>query len=222
MSSKSSYSVDVVDKHRKRVSEFDLAPFLFPKLDDHGEVYYSLKAFEAQTKIKPGYTKGRSEVSGSMKKMYKQKGTGQARHSTDKAPQFVGGGIAHGPKGITGEIKVNKQVWRKAMQLLLVQHLKNEKLVVFEELNFDKPKTKEAIKLIPEVNEEKVMFVGLQNWPLAYSVRNLKRASYKDASFVSIFDLAHTQRVVTTRQALETLLKRIQPHNRSRKIGDQT
>ena len=206
----SKFTVDVLDNNRKKVDSFDLGPFLYKKLEDHGEVYYALKTYEAQTKPKPGYTKGRSEVSGSMKKMYKQKGTGNARHSTNKAPQFVGGGIAHGPKGLKRAVKVNKKVWRKAMQLLLLGHVNQSKVLLFNEVLFKERKTKEAVKRFPETKAEKTIFIDQQNENLAYSVRNLEKAIYKDACFVSIADLAFNDRLVITKPALEVLLKRIQ------------
>ncbi len=88
-------------------------------------------------------TKGRSEVEGSTRKIYRQKGTGRARHGDIKAPIFVGGGIAHGPLNIRKVLKINKKMRRKALFVALSEKLKNKQIILF------------ADKLIEPINKTK-------------------------------------------------------------------
>jgi large subunit ribosomal protein L4 len=204
-----SISVDILDLHRKKVGKVDISAHLFDKLEDKGDIYFALKAFENNSKRKVGYTKGRSEIKGSMKKMYKQKGTGQARHSTSKAPQFVGGGIAFGPKGIQRSVKVNRKVWRRAIQVALVEKIKKSNVLVFDDLTLKGKKTKEATKLFPEVVVKRVLFVDEHNQNLDFSVRNLARGFYKDTSYFTIADMLHNEMLVFSKKSFDAFLANI-------------
>lgn len=203
-------SVSIVDMARKKVGEVELSPFLFSELEDHGEVDLVLRTLEAQAKKKCGYTKGRSEISGSNVKMYRQKGTGRARHSTSKAPQFVGGGICHGPKGMNRHVKTNRRVWRKAMQLLLMKRIKAGKVFVFDNIVLDERKTKKALALFPEIGKEKVVFVDQNNVNLRLSVRNVVQASVKDPVSVTVEDLVQRECLFFSREGFDVFLRRIQ------------
>lgn len=202
-------SVDILDLGRKKVGQFDISSYLFPKLEDHGDIYFALKAYQAQSQKKTGYTKGRSEVAGSNIKMYAQKGTGRARHSTDKAPQFVGGGVAFGPKGLQRKVKLNRKMWRRAMQLLLLEKIKNSQVWVFDDLTLSNKKTKEAVKLFPEVKDQKVLFVDERNANLDCSVRNLCWGRYRDIGFFTVADLMHSRFLVFSKNSFEKLMQRL-------------
>lgn len=202
-------SIDILDRSRKKVGQFDISDYLFPKLEDHGDIYFALKTYQAQSQKKTGYTKGRSEVIGSNIKMYAQKGTGRARHSTHKAPQFVGGGIAFGPKGLQREVKLNRKMWRRAMQLLLLEKIKKSQVLVFDDLTFSERKTKEAVKLFPEVKDQKVMFVDDKNTNLNYSVRNLCCGEYRETGFFTVADLMYSQVLVFSKNSFEKFIQRL-------------
>ncbi len=210
MATKANISVPVLSlQDRKKVEEVALDAYLFDTLVDHGEVYLAVRALESQSKSKPGYTKSRGQITGSNKKMYRQKGTGRARHSTSKAPQFVGGGRAHGPKGLKSQLKVNKKVWRKAMQLLLSNKIADQKILVFDALGMEQRSTKQALGLFPELNK-KVTFVGFGDLNLAYSVRNLPKANYCDVDFANVLHLAHSEHMVFSKTSFLRFMERLQ------------
>lgn len=202
-------SIDILNTGRKKVGSIDITPHLFPKLQDRGDIYYAMKAYEAQSKQKCGYTKGRSEVKATGAKMYKQKGTGQARHHAYSAPQFVGGGIVFGPKGVKGVTKVNRKVWRRAMQLLLVEKIKNAKVLVFDDLTLKEKKTKEALRLFPEARDSRVVFVDDNNDSLGCSVRNIANSRFSTSGFFTVEDLYHSDAVVFSKNSFEKTLNRI-------------
>src|SRR6187399_263834 len=93
-------------------------------------------------------TKTRGEVRGGGKKPWKQKGTGRARQGTIRSPQWVGGGIAHGPQPHGHEMRVNKKMKRGAMRSALTDALQSGKLAAIDDLSFDTPKTSEAAKIL--------------------------------------------------------------------------
>src|SRR5436309_13277007 len=93
-------------------------------------------------------TKTRGEVRGGGKKPWRQKGTGRARQGSIRAPQWSGGGVAHGPQPRSHDMRVNKKMKRGALRSALTDALQSGKLAVVEDLAFDAPKTKEAAEVL--------------------------------------------------------------------------
>ncbi len=105
----------------------------------------------------------RSEVSGTRKKMFRQKGTGQARHGDAKAPIFVGGGKAHGPKPRMVHYKINKKVMRAALISTLSMYQKNDQLLIVNKLSLDKCSTKGVSAVLKSFGIQKALFVNENN-----------------------------------------------------------
>lgn len=150
-------------------------------------------------------TKGRSQVAGSKRKMWRQKGTGRARHSTRKVNLFVGGGRAFAKRPKDESKKVNKKVRRAAMVSVLSQKVQNGQLKVVEHLQLDSIKTKKALGILEALEAPRALVVDAPNRNLKLSVRNLADYKYLASQGLNVYDALRFDHLVVTRQALETI-----------------
>ena len=163
-------------------------------------------------------TKTRSEIRGTTKKMYAQKGTGRARHSTAKAPQFVGGGVSHGPVGNQNyEIKLTKKQKTIALKSVLSKFAGNKAILVIDKLNDIEPKTKIAWKLVDGLEKENELLAKSKKVGIitSGSQSNIKRAfgnipglNLMKAANLNTYSLSNQNFLVFTSEALESLSKK--------------
>ncbi|MCP5469673.1 MAG: 50S ribosomal protein L4 [Chlamydiales bacterium] len=156
-------------------------------------------------------TKGRSEVSHSNRKPFKQKGTGNARQGTLAAPQFRGGGIVFGPKPkFDQHVRINRKERRASIRALLAQKIKEDGVLIVEDKAFDmkKPSTKSVAAFLKsqQVRPKRVLFVG-EGEQLNKSVRNLPSSACVPAMNVNAYDLLVAQKIVMTESAIKELMK---------------
>ena len=159
-------------------------------------------------------TKTRGEVSGSTRKIYRQKGTGRARHGDIKAPIFVGGGVAHGPKPRDFSLKINKKQKRKVLFAALTLKNKQGKLLVVEDNILDiEPKTKKGEALIKELlksdKKEKITIVlpKMKKKNLILAVRNIPRVNFLSIENLNPFEILKSNYLIFLQSALEKLIK---------------
>ncbi len=158
-------------------------------------------------------TKGRSEVKHTTKKPHPQKKTGRARHGDLVAPQFRGGGIAHGPKPkFDQHVRINRKEKKKAVQYLVAQKMKNDSCLVLDSMKLPEAKTKVISQFLTKIGAEKrVLFLldaaaDCESFELfARSARNLKFATVCQAENVNGYDLAKASHVICTEEALQKL-----------------
>ncbi len=157
-------------------------------------------------------TKQRNEVIGSTAKIYAQKGTGGARHSSRKAPIFVGGGVAHGPKGAVYKIKkINKKVKKMGLLQLLSQKHKINLLHVVEDFKKEIKKTKIFNQFIEKNNLKDLLIISDKNSKLNIikSVRNIPNLKIIDEEGTNVYDLLKYKNVVFTASSIKTLQNRL-------------
>lgn len=152
-------------------------------------------------------TKTRKEVTGSTRKIYRQKGTGRARHGDIKAPIFVGGGVSHGPKPRDFSLKMNKKEKRKALFGALTLRFKENDLFLLKvDLKKVKPKTKELVSFLDKMKIEKgkvlFVFAKLEKNPLVLGLRNLKNVDFAQASNLNIFQVLKYQKIIFVNDGL--------------------
>lgn len=159
-------------------------------------------------------TKTRGEVSGSTRKIYRQKGTGRARHGDIKAPIFVGGGVAHGPKPRDFSLKINKKQKRKVLFAALTLKNKQGKLFVVEDKILDiEPKTKKGGALIKELlksdKKEKITIVlpKMEKNNFILAVRNIPRVNFLSIDNLNPFEIFKSNYLIFLQSALEKLIK---------------
>ena len=158
-------------------------------------------------------TKQRNEIKGSTAKIYAQKGTGGARHSSRKAPIFVGGGIAHGPKGAVYKIKkINKKVRKIGLLQLLSQKHKIKLLHVVEDFKKEIKKTKEFNQFLKKNNLKNLLIVLDKNSKtnIIKSARNIPNLKIIGEEGTNVFDLLKYKNVVFTATSIKTLQNRLE------------
>ena len=158
-------------------------------------------------------TKQRNEIIGSTAKIYAQKGTGGARHSSRKAPIFVGGGIAHGPKGAVYKIKkINKKVKKVGLLQLLSQKHKIKLLHVVEDFKKEIKKTKTFNQFIEKNNLKNLLIISDENSKINIikSVRNIPNLKLIDEKGTNVYDLLKYKNVMFTTTSIKTLQNRLE------------
>ena len=143
-------------------------------------------------------TKGRSEVSGGGRKPYRQKGTGNARQGTIRAPHFVGGGVVFGPTPRSYSFKTNRKERRLALRSALSAKLAEKAVVVVDSLELKSSKTKDAIKMLETLKlNGKVLFVSAHDAEMLYlATRNLGNTAVIMADELNVYDIVNADVVV--------------------------
>ena len=143
-------------------------------------------------------TKGRSEVSGGGRKPYRQKGTGNARQGTIRAPHFVGGGVVFGPTPRSYSFKTNRKERRLALRSALSAKLAEKAVVVVDSLELKSSKTKDAIKMLETLKlNGKVLFVSAHDAEMLYlATRNLGNIAVIMADELNVYDIVNADVVV--------------------------
>ena len=157
-------------------------------------------------------TKQQNEIRGSTSKIYAQKGTGGARHASRKAPIFVGGGVAHGPKG---ELAYKKRKLNKSEKKLSVASLISEKnklnnLLIFSDFIAEIKKTKEMHAIIKkfEITNSLIILDKLSKNKIEKSTRNIPNVKVTDVNHFSAFDIVKFKKIVFTESSIKELEKR--------------
>ena len=150
-------------------------------------------------------TKTKGDVSGGGKKPFKQKGTGSARQGSSRAVQYVGGGIAHGPKPRDYSLELPKKMRRQALAESLSQKALEGKVVVVDSIAFNAPKTKEAVSLLKGLglNDKKCLVVlDDSNATVLKSFRNIPQVKVLSRENLNIFEVVSHDVVVLTKDIL--------------------
>ena len=157
-------------------------------------------------------TKQQNEVSGPTSKIYAQKGTGNARHASRKAPIFVGGGVAHGPKGELAykKRKLNKSEKKESIASLISEKKINNKLIVFSDFNSVIKKTKEMNVIVNkfELTNSLIILDKSSKEKIEKSIRNIPNIKVTDVNHFSAFDIVKFKKIVFTESSIKELEKR--------------
>jgi len=158
-------------------------------------------------------TKTRSEISGSTRKIYRQKGTGRARHGDIKAPIFVGGGIAFGPKPRDYSLKINKKQRRQAFLGALTYQFKNNGVLVFDNSFLAiKPKAKELFNFFVKndlVSEKKLIVLPkMEKNNLLLAGRNIANLDFVSLESLNAYQILNTKKLIFLEEALKSLAKK--------------
>ena len=157
-------------------------------------------------------TKQQNEVSGPTSKIYAQKGTGNARHASRKAPIFVGGGIAHGPKGELAykKRKLNKSEKKNSIASLVSEKIKNNKLLIFSDFKSEIKKTKEMNLIIKkfEITNSLIILDKNSKDKIEKSIRNIPNIKVTDINHFSAFDIVKYKKLIFTVSSIKELEKK--------------
>ena len=157
-------------------------------------------------------TKQQNEVSGPTSKIYAQKGTGNARHASKKAPIFVGGGVAHGPKGELAykKRKLNKSEKKLSVASLITEKNVNKNLLIFNDFINEIKKTKEMHSIVKkfEINNSLIILDKNSKNKIEKSIRNIPNIKVTDINHFSAFDIVKFKKIVFTESSIKELEKK--------------
>ncbi len=166
----------------------------------------------ANYKSRKSKTKQKNEIIGSTAKIYAQKGTGNARHASRKAPIFVGGGVAHGPKGQSNYKirKLNKSEKKKSISSLITEKNKLNNLIVFDDFKKEINKTKEMNIILKKFQAINSLFIldKSSKEKIHRSIRNIPNVKVTDINHFSAFDIVKYKKLIFTETAIKELEKR--------------
>ena len=166
----------------------------------------------ANYKGRKAKTKQQNEIKGSTSKIYAQKGTGNARHASRKAPIFIGGGVAHGPKGESKYKvrKLNKSEKKLSVVSIITEKYKKNNLIIFDDFQEKILKTKEMNKILIKFHATNaIMIIDKKSHDNIHkSVKNIPNIKITDTNHFSSYDLAKYKKVIFTETSVKELEKR--------------
>lgn len=203
--------ISVINKEGEVVSEKTAPAEIFGVDCSPSLLSQTVRAFLSNQRRAHGKSKTRSGVTGSTVKIYKQKGTGRARHGDRQAPIFVGGGVSHGPTGLQNyKNKINKKTARKAIFGVFSEKLKEKKLYILEDLKISK--TKDAALVIEKYKAEfslgeKIALICGKNEELKKYFRNIENLKIMEPGSLNAYLLLNENAILLTEKAYEEITK---------------
>lgn len=199
--------VTVYNLRRESVGEIELADDVFGREPNQDLFYEVVKAQLASRRAGTAKTKTRSEVSGSTKKIYRQKGTGSARHGDRNAPNFVGGGQMHGPVPRSYAYRPPRKMRIAALSGALSLKLKEGTLTIVDDFNLDEIKTKKLVSVLGALKVDKgsLIVADKGNDKLRLSAANLQEHQVLPPEGVNLYDVLRHPHLVLTKSAAKAL-----------------
>ncbi len=199
--------VDVFNLKREKVGELELSDEVFAsEIKEH--LFHDVVTAQLASRRQGTHAaKERSAVAGSSKKIYKQKGTGRARHGSIRAPIFVGGGRAHPPKPQDFSYRPPRRVRVGALRSALSMILKEGRLIVLENIDLGEIKTKKLQGVLSTLNTGKKTLVvdERDNQNLKLSIRNMPESLFLPPEGVNVYDLLRHDHLVVSKAAAKAL-----------------
>lgn len=207
-----SVKVDVVDLAGKTVETMSLPEAIFAAKVNKALMAQAVRVYRANQRVAQASTKTRGEVTGSTRKIYRQKGTGRARHGGITAPIFVGGGVAHGPRAHEYSMTMPQKMRRAALFSALTAKHQGNGVKVVSGLEKIEPKTKAFVTFLKNASldekKKKILVVlPAKTESVARSARNIEGVSYSLANQLNTYEVLNTKTVVFMKDAIETLEK---------------
>ncbi len=199
--------IDVYDINGKKVKELELNEEVFGIEPNEAVVHSVLVNFLANQRQGTQNTKTRSEVSGGGKKPWRQKGTGRARQGSIRAPQWIKGGIALGPKPRSYKYTVNKKERALAIRSVLSAKVLENELVVVDNMPLKEIKTKEMVKALNNLKVEGKALIMLptKNENIQKSARNIEGVKTTLVETINVYDLLKYNKLVVTEDTVKKL-----------------
>ena len=204
-------TIDVYNMKREKVGSLELADEVFATEVKEHLFYEVVKAQLASRRQGTAAAKNRAAVSGSTKKLYKQKGTGRARHGSIRAPVYVGGGRAHPPRPRDWSYRPPQQVRVGALRSALSKLHKEGRLVVVDRLELAEVKTKNlvnALETLSQARKSALVVDAAGNENLRLSIRNCKDHQFLPPEGVNVYDLLRHDTLVLSKDAAKALEQR--------------
>lgn len=198
--------VDVLDMKGNKVKDIELNESVFGVEVNDIVVHTALVNYLANQRQGTQSTKTRAEVRGGGRKPWKQKGTGRARQGSIRAPQWIKGGIALGPKPRSYKYAIPKKMRQLAIRSILTSKVEEKKLIVVDKLELKAIKTKDMVKTLDSLKAKKALIVlNDKNLNVQASTRNIENAKTTLVNTINVFDLLKCDSLVMTEEAIKKI-----------------
>ena len=219
-------TVKVRNLKNKEVGEVSLSDSVFGVELNESLIHAAVRNYQANGRQGTSATKTRGNVSGSGRKLWKQKGTGRARIASLRSPLWKGGGNVHGPQPRDWSYKMPKKMRRGALRSALSERLREGNLIVIDEFGLSTPRTKDFIGIIgtlglfDDKKRAKTLIVdSLDNANLILSTRNVQKTKVTNSFGLNIYDLVYHDKLLISKAAVEELNTLLDP-GKENGVGD--
>ena len=204
-------SLEVYDVARNKVGEIELPDAVFGA-ESRPHLYHGVVRAQLLSKRQGTVgTKTRAMVSGSTRKVFRQKGTGRSRHGDSRSPIYRRGGVVWGPQPRDWEIRIPRKVKRAALLSALSDRVREGHILVLDKFAFEAPKTKQIAEFLKRFELSTALIVDTANRGLSLSCRNLAAAKYLSTKGLNVFDVLKYDHLVLTRGAGEAIEGALKP-----------
>lgn len=215
-------TVKVRNLKNKEVGDLQLSDAVFGAELNESLIHAAVMNYRANGRQGTSATKTRGNVSGSGRKLWKQKGTGRARIASLRSPLWKGGGNVHGPQPRDWSYQMPKKMRRGALRSALSERLREGNLIIVDEIGFAAPKTKDflaalsALGLIENAKRAKTLIVdSLDNANLVLSSRNVQKTKVTNSFGLNIYDIVYHEKLVISKAAAEEIASLLDPKQES-------
>ena len=195
--------VDLYNVSGKVIGDIELIDEVFNAEINADAMYLAVESYLANQRQGTQSTKTRSEVRGGGVKPWRQKGTGRARQGSIRAPQWIKGGIALGPKPRTYTIKLNKKLKRVALKSALSSKVVENNIIVLDAIEFSEIKTKNMVELLKNLNLDTnaLIVLGDKNENVVRSAKNIPNVKTAYVNTINVYDIVKYNKFIVTKDA---------------------
>lgn len=202
-------NLKVYDKTAKEIGSVEVSETVFGREYNETLIHQVVVAQLANRRQGTKSTLTRTEVRGGGRKPWRQKGTGQARQGSTRAPQWIKGGVVFAPKPRDFSQKVNKTMRREAIKSALSEKVAQDEILVVDSLTLDQPKTKEFATILKNfgLNKRTLVVIAGEDEALLRATRNLNKVTLIDSALINVYDIVVNNKCIVTKAALEAIEK---------------
>jgi len=201
----------VYNQEGKEIGDITLPKEVFEVGFNADLVHQVMVSMSSNQRQNCAHTKSRAEVSGGGKKPWRQKGTGRARHGSNRSPIWRGGGITFGPRNEKSyEKTIPTKMRRKALLMVLSEKAKSNQLIILDKIELEKGKTKEVVKSLNSLPcKDQRTLIAIPNYDkkIILAARNIKKTSIEDARNLNVLDLLNSKFLLMPKDSIKTIEK---------------
>ena len=204
--------VNLINIETEKTTSEDLQDEFFG-LDPRKDILHRVVTWQLSRKrLGTRKTKSRGEITGSTKKIMRQKGSGGARHRTRKPNIFRGGGVVFGPKPRDYSTKLPKKIRSLGLKHALSSNVKNDELIVLDEAKLSSPKTKDFLSKVKKLKIENALFIDSDDFDKNFelAIKNVKGLELINIKGINVYDILRKEKLVLTKSSVEMLSERLQ------------
>jgi large subunit ribosomal protein L4 len=220
-------TVEVRNLSNKKVGEVELVDSVFGVALNESLIHTSVINYLANRRSGTSATKTRGNVSGSGRKLWKQKGTGRARIASIRSPLWKGGGNVHGPQPRDWSYNIPKKMRRGALRSALSERIREGNLIVIDEFVLSAIKTSSFIEIMnvmglatPKKQTKTLIIDSLDNINLVLSSRNVQKTKITNSYGLNIYDLIYHEKLVVTKNAISELTELLDPQREKKNVKE--